>query len=168
MAANRSSAEYGIPYVDQESVSNPETQAAANKFNRMGEDVAQMTRTSVKVDVLFSTTATAAVVAVTPTSGKTQWGTGSSYLPTISKTATGTYVITWATSYVDALDGTTADAVSETETLALTRARADIQANSTGYARGTASGNVATVYVRDSTDNLSDLSGGVAIWVEAK
>jgi uncharacterized metal-binding protein len=143
MAANRSSAEYGIPYVDQESVSNPETQAAANKFNRMGEDVAQMTRTSVKVDVLFSTTATAAVVAVIPTSGK-------------------------ATSYADALDGTTADAVSETETLALTRARADIQANSTGYARGTASGNVVTVYVRDSTDNLSDLSGGVAIWVEAK
>src|SRR5690606_17484442 len=135
MAANRSSAEYGAPYVDQESVSNPETQMAANRFNRMAEDVAQMTRTSVKVDVLFSTTSAAAVVAVTPTSGKTQWGTGSSYLPTINKTATGTYVITWATSYPDALDGTTADAVSETETLALSMARADIQADSTGYCK---------------------------------
>ena len=106
MAANRSSAEYGVPYVDQEAVSNPETQMAANKFNRLGEDVAQMTRVAKKVDVVFTTSSVAGPTAVRPTSGKAQWGTGSPYRPTVSKTATGQYTVTWNSSYADALDGT--------------------------------------------------------------
>jgi hypothetical protein len=168
MAGNRSSAEYGVPYVDQETVSNPETQMAANRFNRCAEDVAQMTRVAKKVDVLFTTTSTAGPVAVTPTSGKTQWGTGSSYLPTITKTATGEYEIEWDESYDDALVGTSADAVSETETLALTRAEAVVQGDVTGYAHASASGNTVLVFVRNSSDAKSDLSGTAVIWVKAE
>lgn len=167
MASNRSSAEYGVPYVDQESVSNPETQMAANKFNRLGEDVAQMTRVSKKVDVIFVTTSTAAPTSATVSSGKTQWGTGSSYLPTVTKTATGEYTITWATSYADALDGTAADAVSETETLALTRAHASIQGDNTGFVKASASGNVVNVYVRNGSNVKSDLTSA-SIWVCAE
>ncbi|MGK3981298.1 hypothetical protein WMF38_57405 [Sorangium sp. So ce118] len=168
MAGNRSSAEYGVPYVDQESVSNPETQMAANKFNRMGEDVAQMTRVAKKVDVVFTTSTATPDAAVTPTSVKTQWGTGSAYNPTITKVGTGEYVIEFAESYDDALVGTAADAASETETLGLTRAMAMVQGDSTSYARASASGNTILVYVRTSAHAKSDLSGAGVIWVTAE
>jgi hypothetical protein len=169
MAGNRSCADYGAPYVDQEAVSNPETQMSANKGNRLMEDVAQMTRVSKKVDVVFTTSSTAAPVSVTPTSGKSQWGTGSSYLPTVSKTATGQYTITWQTSYADALDGTVADAASETETLALTRARVTLMTNTSGYARAVPSGsNAVTLFVKNSSHADSDLLGVVSVWVEAE
>lgn len=169
MAQNRSNADYGAVYVDQEAVRNPRTQMAANKFNRLAEDAAQMTRTSTKVDVVFTTSSTAAPVAVTPTSGKTQWGTGSAYLPTISKTATGTYQITWDASYDDGLVGTDANAVAETETLALTRAKGCVMsATQYGHVYCVASANVVTAYVRDAAGALTDLSGTASIWVEAK
>jgi hypothetical protein len=169
MAQNRSNADYGAVYVDQEAVRNPRTQMAADKFNRLAEDVAQMTRTSTKVEVVFTTTSTAAPTSVTPTSGPTQWGTGSAYHPAISKTATGTYVLTWDSSYDDGLVGTDADAVSETETLALTRAQGVVMsATQFGHVYCVASANVVTAYVRDAAGTLTDLSGTASIWVEAK
>lgn len=167
MALSKSIASYGGIYVDEEAVSNPESQMAANKFNRMAEDTAQMTRVSKKVSVKFQTTTTAATVAVTPTSGRSQWGTGSGQLPTISKTATGTYVITYATSYDDALVGTVADSVSETETLALEYADGVVMDNNDAIVRCTASGNVITAYVRVG-GALSDLGGGVTVWVRGE
>ncbi len=167
MAGNRTVETYGGPYIDQESVSNPETQMSANKGNRLMEDVAQMTRTSTKVRVKFNTTTTAAPAAVTVTSGETQWGTGSAYNPTIQKTATGTYELTYATSYADALENTVADAIAETETLALEYAHGYVMGNSDAIVRCTASANVITAYARTG-GALSDLGGGVAIVVEGE
>lgn len=167
MAGNRSVDDYGGIRVDKSVVTNPTTQLSANQFDRLIEDVAQMTRTASKVDVRFNTTATAGPVAVTVIAGQSQWGTGSGQYPTITKTATGVYSVAWPTSYADALVGTSADAVSETEVLALEYARGDVMSNLDAIVRCTASANVVTAYVRTG-GALSDLGGGVAIWVTAK
>ena len=52
--------DYGAPYQDVRPVRDPTTQAAAEKYNRMAEDVAQATRPIQRVAVSFLTTATAA------------------------------------------------------------------------------------------------------------
>lgn len=99
---------YGGPYADAESKTNPETDLDAASGNRLLEDTAQMTRTSCKAMARFTATTTAAPTTVQPTAWRTQWGSGVDQKPTINKTATGVYTVTWATSYVDAL-GTSED-----------------------------------------------------------
>jgi hypothetical protein len=167
MAGNRSIDDYGGVRVDKSVVTNPTTQCAANHFDRLIEDAAQLTRTSTKVDVRFQTTATAGPVAVTVVSGQTQWGTGSGLYPTISKTATGTYVATYGATQDDGLVGTAADAISEVETVAFEYASGEVMANNDGTVRCTVSANVITIYVRTG-GALSDLGGGIDIWVTAK
>lgn len=109
---------YGsAPWVDAAAVNNPQAQQAANQANRQAEDTAQLTRTCWKAMVRFTTTNAVPPVSVSPLAGTTTiWGSQSALYPTIQKTATGLYVITYAASFQDSLVGTTADAVSETET----------------------------------------------------
>jgi hypothetical protein len=169
MAQNRTNASYGAVFVDESVVQKPTSELPADKFNRLAEDVAQMTRTSTKGDLKFSTTTTAAVVAVSVTFGQSQWGTGSGQYPTISKTATGTYVITYPTTYDDALIGTAAALVAETEAVSLDVARGSIMSSSAkGYVICTSAANVVTAYVYNTSDALSDLGGSVPIWIEVK
>lgn len=94
---------YGGPFVDSTAIENPETDLSADNGNRALEDLAQLTRTKPKAMVRFTATTTAAPTTVEPTFWDTIWGSGVSQKPTINKTATGEYTISWATSYVDAL-----------------------------------------------------------------
>jgi hypothetical protein len=167
MAQNRTVADYGGPYRDQLVVSDPTAELAADKANRLMEDVAQMTRTSTKVDVTFLTTTTSGPVAVTPVAGQTQWGTGAFYYPSVNKSATGTYALTFASSVDDALVGGISDAISETENVVFDFATAVVMANSDAVCRCTVASNVITVYVRVG-GALSDLGGSVAVYVSAK
>lgn len=109
---------YGsAPWVDALAVANPQTQQAANQANRQAEDTAQLTRTCWKALLRFTTTNAVPPVFVSPLVGTTTiWGSQSALYPTVQKTATGLYVITYAATFVDSLVGTTADSVSETET----------------------------------------------------
>jgi hypothetical protein len=166
MAGNRSIDNYGGVKGDAGITADPETELAAYEYDRLATDAAQLTRTSTKVDVKFSTSA-AAPGELAVLSCQTQWGTSSAQHPVIAKTATGTYTITFAESYIDELVNTIADPVAETEVLALEYARGNVMANSDGIVRCTALANVITVYVRTG-GALSDLGGGVAVWVSAK
>lgn len=166
MTQNRTIDNYGGVKIDAGISADPEAELTANEYDRLAEDASQFSRTSTKIDVKFVTSSAGAPVSITVVACQTQWGTGIAYNPTIQKTGTGVYVITFAESYDDGLVGTAADAISETETLALEFARGDIMANVDGEVHCTASANVVTAYVRES-GSPSDLMGTATIWVSA-
>ena len=111
---------YGGPFADAETVENPNTQVAASLYNRKAEDVAQLTRTGYRAIVKFTPTAAAAPVtyAASAVTIDTMWGDGTAYKPTVAKTATGVYTVTFAASYDDGLE--------EAEALAFVYAHASL------------------------------------------
>ncbi len=112
---------YGGPKENAQPVSNPLTQFDADQLNRLFEDVAHMTRTSCKARVVFTATNTAGPTTVAPSSvsAKTQWGSGSSQKPVVTKSADGLYAITFPTTFTDAL--------SKVETLGFFDAEVDVR-----------------------------------------
>jgi hypothetical protein len=136
--------------------------------NRRKEDVAQMTRVTGRVRVKFTTSAAAAPVSITPhTDGRTVWGSGASFDPTISKTATGVYLITFATTYDDALVGTTSNSVAETETVNFTFCSWNLEGSVFGHVQVTPLNNTLTVRVFDAAGALTDLAGAGIVHIEA-
>lgn len=163
---------YSGPWQDKEAVSNPTTDQGASSMNRIAEDAAQMTRTSTKIMVKFLTSATVAPVSIAVSDSCSQWGEGASYAPTILKTATGTYTITYATEYADALVGATGnEAVEETEQVAFRFIWGDAFLTSgptMGSVRCSSVDNVITAYVFNVAGALSDLTGGAVVQVFAR
>ncbi len=90
--------DFGGPFQDATAVENPETDMGSDYGNMVFECTAQMSHTSDKAKVRFSTTNTAAPTTATPTH-KSQWGDGAGQLPTVNKTATGRYSIVYAASF---------------------------------------------------------------------
>ena len=144
---------FGGPYEDATAVENPETDLDADNGNLLLEAAAQMTRTSTKAEVSFDTVAAAAPQAIVPTSHDTQWGSGASQRPTVGKTATGLYTVTWGTSFNDAL-GTS-------ETVAFTRGKCEVRINHDTddiFARIKAiSSNVVTLLVESPKGTAADV-----------
>lgn len=148
---------YGGPYSDFESRTNPETDMPADYGNRLLEDEAQMTATSLKALVVFNTTSVAAPTTVTPTM-RSQWGSGAAQLPTVAKTATGRYTITFPASYTDAL--------SVVETVAFYSAQAHTVAadpdDDTLAQVLTIAGNVITIKTEATPGTLADVGNNSA------
>ncbi len=155
---------YGGIYFDAVAVGDPSTELAAAIDMRIHEDVAQMTRTCKRVYLKFTTTLTAATVAVTPhADGRTVWGSGASFDPTtLNKTATGVYLATYATEYEDALVGTTSDSVSETETVDFRFGGGNCEGSAFGHVQVTPLNNTLTIRIFDAAGAPTDL-GGVAV-----
>jgi hypothetical protein len=103
MTTPRTIDNYGGAFEDAEPVENPTTEQSADYGNRLHEDVAQLTRVPIKAWCKFFPTATAAPTTVVATAGRSHMGTGSGNLPTIAKSATGTYSLTYASSFEDGL-----------------------------------------------------------------
>ncbi len=160
--------DYGAPYQAVRPVRDPTTQAAAEKYNRMAEDVAQATRPIQRAAVSFLTTATAAptTVAAGNVTCFTVWGSGSAQKPVVTKTATGAYTLTWTATFDDGLVGVeNMEDVAETESVVFTMPVGAPNVRSAGARANilTIASNVVTVEVYDNTGALSDISGGVAI-----
>lgn len=151
-------ADYGGAKVDAQPVKNPTTQLAADDYNREAEDVAQLTRTANRVEVSFNTINAAAPQTGTVIFNYTVWGSGASYYPTIAKTNTGIYTLTYASSYTDGLS------VAETVSLVFPAGQA---AGSTLYPVQVevTSASVLTVRVFTSGGVATDGGGGVLIKV---
>lgn len=150
-------ANYGGPYADSEGKVNPETDLDATNGNRLLEDLAQLTRTKPKAMVRFTATATAAPTTVEPTFWDTIWGSGLAQKPTIDKIATGEYVVSFATSYVDALG------VSETVTFtyAAIVARTSVKTEDIRYWDGRNAFGSNTWYVGlKEANTLDDVTAG--------
>lgn len=158
---NSTIATYGGPYVDASAVNNPTSQLAAAKGNRAFEDLAQLTRVGYRAIVRFTTTATAAPVtyAAANVSAETAWGNSDAYKPTVAKTATGIYTVTFAASYTDGL--------SESETVALIYGHASVDADAPAPRITMTSGVVATVKVLSTGFAANDLGGTapVTVWL---
>lgn len=155
---------YGSAKVDSAPVANPETELPAAAHNRTIEDLAQLTRTGARVFFSFATTTTAAPVAVSAIDCATVWGDGVGSSPAIQKTATGTYVATFQTTYQDGLAGTIADAESETETVNFRfRAGGGVRGSTRGDIQLDLASNVVTVYVFNAAGALSDLGGSITV-----
>lgn len=109
MAEPRSIGNYGGIKEDAAPVENVKSQVAASEWNLKAEDTAQMTRTSRKATVSFPTDA-AAVPLTIPEANvnvRTQWGTGDSAKPVVTKTVDpGRYTLTFPISFANALGDT--------------------------------------------------------------
>jgi hypothetical protein len=159
--------DYGAPYQNVRPVRDPTTQAAAERYNRMAEDVAQGTRTAIRAEVSFLTSAGVnGAISAGNVTHFSVWGSGSAQKPTVAKTGTGQYTLTWATTADDGLVGVAnMEAVAVTENVVFTMPIGAPNVRSAGARANilTIASNVVTVEVYDDTGTLSDLSGGVAV-----
>lgn len=105
MATPRAIGDYGGPKADATPVSNPTSQVAATEWNREAEDLAQLTRTSNRSIIKFTTVAAGNPPANTVFQ-RSHWGTGDTGKPTITRTGAGAYTLTFGASFVDALSET--------------------------------------------------------------
>lgn len=162
---------YGGAYQNARPVRDPTTQVDAAKFNRLAEDAAQMTRSAIRASVSFVTTTTAATVEVDAANVThfSVWGSSSAQKPTVEKTATGTYVVTWEEEFADALVPVdNMDSVEETESVVFTMpvGQPNVMGATNGYARvSSIASNVVTVLVYDDAapSALSDLGGTATV-----
>ncbi len=93
---------YGGVKVDAKAVSNAQSQLAASEHNRASEDLAQSTITVPRVAVSFGTVTSGDPLAIN-TTVRTVWGSGTPQKPVITRSGTGLYLVTWPTSFTDAL-----------------------------------------------------------------
>lgn len=162
MSLSRTIETYGGPFVDAVPVDDPTTTESAGQHNRLTEDVAQATRTQPRAWVSFKTRTTNG--AVTPDEGESMMGTGSAQLPTVARTGTGLYTVTYPPSWTDAL-GTL-------ETIVFKKAHGAVASTTTvGRVQCSVSANVISVLVLSNiagTDTPSDLTGAQPIVIEAR
>jgi hypothetical protein len=151
---------YGGIFVDAFTVAVPKQEQSSSFANRANADLAEMSRTTTFGFVLFTTTATAGPVAATVTAGRSHMGSGSGQWPTVQKTATGLYTVTYPTSFNDDL--------LLAENVSLTSGTVALQApTAPGFVFiDTIVTNVVHVKVYNASSSLADLAGStVALFV---
>lgn len=164
MTTPRSAASYGCPKHDPNPIiSDPTGTVSAAEFCRVASDLGQLTNTTYKAWVKFPTTTSGNPTA---SSGQSHMGVGSGQLPTIVRTTTGTYTVTYPSSWTD--DSQTVGGVGKTETISFVDSRGDVVGSTKGDVQTSESGSVVTAYVFNASNALSDLGGGVTIRVEAR
>lgn len=150
---------YGGVFTDEQPVANPTVEQSAAFGTRQMENNAQMTRTSVKAWATFPTIAAAAPQTPVATAGRSQMGVAGGNLPTIAKTATGRYTVTYPASWVDAL--------GVTENIGFLCAGGTVQHLTTfGTVQCTVSASVINVAIFDAAGAATDLGGGVSVMVQ--
>lgn len=157
MALPRDSNFYGGPWQDKGAVRDPSRDISAAQFNRIVEDLAQLTRTSHKGWWRFQTQAGTGTFGIVDQG--TQWGSSAAYRPsTTNRSGTGVYIMTFPASFNDGM------VPPVSETLAFKAGWANIaSATQSGTARVVASGNIVTIYVRNDAGSLSDLAAATEI-----
>lgn len=162
MTTPRAGTDYGMPtggYIDAATVEDSNSEMSATYGNRLMLDVAQMTATTTKWIVQFPTsTGGAGSIASASVSIRSHFGSGTSSKPAVAKTATGTYTLTFASSYNDEL--------TQAETITFFDARGHVLSSSVvGHVQASFSGTVITVLVADMAGSASDLTNGTTISV---
>lgn len=161
---------YGGPFQNEEAVVDPVSEVDAVFLDRTLCDVAQLTVATGFTWFSFVTTTDAAPVTVSAANVSVSgvWGNGSPAKPTVAKTATGVYTLTWPASFDDELVGVpNMDSVSETQSVAFTfPSGLNVLGSTNGTARVSAiASNVVTVRVYDDAAPAaaSDLGGTATI-----
>jgi hypothetical protein len=154
----RTLGDYGAPFVNRLPVEDPQGQLDADQYNRVAEDLAQLTRTAWRAVLSFPTDASS---NPTVTRLRSVWGSGVSLYPSIVRTGAGVYTVTFATTFTDGL--------AASESTALDFAQATLGDSTTaGFARAAVtSANVLTVRTFNSSWAASDLGGSIPVFVFA-
>lgn len=145
--------DYGIGIVD------PTTDRAAEDGNKAFANVAMMTHTNPRAVCRFVGHAT---TPTDPTSGlvhDAQWGDAVAVKPTVAKTGTGVYTITWPTDVDDEL--------SESHALNLKAAWGQAEGSTAYHVQcSVTSANVVTVYVFDMAGTANNAAAAtISVWV---
>ncbi len=160
----RTAASAGCPKHDPNPIiSDPTGTVSAREWCRVASDVGQLSNTTVKAWVQFPTTTSTNPVA---TAGRSHMGVGSAALPTIVRTTTGTYTITYPASWTD--DSGIVGGVGATESIAFVDSSGSVRGPTAGRVQTSESGRVITAYVFNTSNSLSDLGGGMSVRVEAR
>jgi hypothetical protein len=172
MTLPRSLASYGSPKKNARPTSNPKTDITQGDWNRLVGDVAALTGCPVKLRVIFATTTSNGAIA--PTWFASQWGNDSASAPVVQRTGTGVYTLAtpsaWATpgTWVYSLDPDQVTSTSEQVIWTFARGEIDTLVSvADGKVRNTRSGYTITLNVTNTSGTLSDLGGGIPIYVEA-
>lgn len=146
---------YGGTFTDAEPVVDPTTQMAASYDMKRSADLAQLTRNVMKVWIRFETRGTNGALTISARS--TIWGDTNAYDPTTAtRSAAGTYSLTWPASFNDLL--------ATAETVSFTRGHGSIaDTTEVGFINVVPSGATAAVRVFDATGAASDLTAGTLI-----
>ena len=156
----------GGPFQDEEAIVDPTSEVAAAFYNRKAEDVAQMTGACGFSWFSFITQTSGASVSAANVAVSGMFGSGSAAKPTVARTGTGTYTLTWPTEFDDALVGVTGmESVAETQSVAFTfAAQPNVMGATNGYARVTSlASNVVSITVYNTSDAASDLGGTATV-----
>ena len=166
MTEPRKVSDYGGPKANAVTLSDPTKYVSATEYGRLTDDCAQMTATTYKAWVHFPTALS--LGPVTPSAGGSHMGTGSGNLPTVARTGTGVYTVTYPASWVD--DSGILGQPGASESIAFIDSGGAVRGSTPGHVQTSESGNVITVYVFDPASSFaaSDLGGGVTIRVEAR
>lgn len=153
---------YGGKFDDKKPVKDPTTEQSAAYANRLHEDVVQLTQAPFKAVFTFTTETTAAPQTIPAGSVfvRSQAGTGSAAKPVVTKTGTGLYTATFATTFTDAL--------LVVETLAFFEVSGAVQSASLiGHVQGSAAANIISIIVTDLAGTPTDLTDGTTISIRA-
>lgn len=132
---------YGGEKADYSPVADPTTDLSAAQLNEARSDVAAMTRMIPRAYVAFSY----ATGVVTVADNDSVWGNATP--PTVARTATGTFLITWPASIVDAR--------GNTQTVNLRRGDGNVEAANYSVSAVYTSPNSFTAYVSNGA-TISD------------
>lgn len=163
MTQPRASAEYGVSFLyNPIPIGDPRGAESFTQHNRLGDDCAQMTRVAMRSWVRFPVLASGTIVNA---SGKSQMGTGTTDLPTITRTGTGAYTITYPVSWIDNA-GTDGTGVGQLELINYNFAVGAVQSlTAAGHIYCLATNNVIHIVCRDKTDAAVDFTDGTLVVV---
>jgi len=139
---------YGGPYANYGTGPvDPTTDLDANLFNKLAATAAMASRMVDRCEVAFVYSGSAATVS----SFEAVWKGNSTTTPTITRTATGTFTITWPSSVQDELLASHA--------LNLSSAFGWAQGATNYHLQASCAGNVITLYVFNTSGTLTDPTG---------
>lgn len=87
---------FGGTFANADAVVDPETELAAEYFNRLNANVVGVSHTAIRAWVRVT-----AGVAPSVADHDAVWGNGAGLVPTVARTGTGVYTVTWLTAYDD-------------------------------------------------------------------
>lgn len=154
-------ADYGGPYVDRGVKRDPSYQMGANQGNRFLVDTAQATRTVPRATVLFQLATSGSTIDPANVTHTSVWGSGSTEKPTVARTGTGVYTVTWASSFDDEMPAP--NTVTESVVFTFAEGQPNVRGATDGRARVVSIiSNVVTVQVYNTANALSDLGGSAS------
>lgn len=143
-------ASYGGALNDYRPVTDPTTDRPAAAANQAYADCAAMTATADRAWCEFTAAATTGAMVLV--AHNALWGNAAGVAPTLARTTTGTFTITWPATVTDAL--------SNIHTLNIRASGGNSRSATVGYTINCVptSGNVVTVYIF-SGGSLNDAAG---------